>query len=239
MRRYRFVLAILAALLLPSLAFSYSITMRATVNPDSLDPQIMYNSALNFIERALFVSLVDFDEVNAVPIPDLAKSWDVSADGKTWTFHLRNDVKWTNGRAVTARDVEYSVKRLLDPATASGIAPKLYPVVGAKDYNTGVTKDASKVAVKALDDWNVQFQLTDPLAFFAAQVRLAGFPVPKEAIDKNGTSWYEQGKIVSNGPYTLKEFKPHDRLVLQKNPNYYDAKNVQIDTVTEIGRAHV
>jgi len=115
MRKYRLVFAVLAALLLPALAFSVSVNLRMRINPDTLDPTLNYASDVNFLDRMLFVSLVDFDEDKAMPSPDLAKSWDVSADGKVWTFHLRNDVKWTNGRAVTARDVEYSIKRILAP----------------------------------------------------------------------------------------------------------------------------
>jgi oligopeptide transport system substrate-binding protein len=186
----------------------------------------------NFLDRMLFVSLVDFDEEKAMPTPDLAKSWDVSADGKVWTFQLRKDVKWTNGRIVTARDVEYSIKRILDPAVASPLGNKLYMVKGAEAVNTGKSKDMGSVGIKVVDDWTIQFTLNNPLAFFAAQVRVVGYPVPKETVEKYGNKWYEPANIVSNGPYILKEWKPMDRLVFAKNPDYYDAKNVQIDNVT-------
>jgi oligopeptide transport system substrate-binding protein len=232
MRKYGLLAGILAMLLLPALAFSVSVNVRMRINPDTLDPTLNYASDVNFLDRMLFVSLVDFDEEKAVPIPDLAKSWKVSADGKTWTFTLRKDVKWTNGRTVTARDVEYSIKRILDPAVASPLGNKLYMVKGAEAVNTGKSKDMGSVGIKVIDDYTIQFTLNNPLAFFAAQLRVVGYPVPKETVEKFGNKWFDPANIVSNGPYILKEWKPMDRLVFTKNPAYYDAKNVQIDTVT-------
>lgn len=231
MRKY-LMAAIVVMLLLPTVAFAASVNVRMRINPDTLDPTLNYASDVNFLDRMLFVSLVDFDEEKAVPIPDLARSWKTSADGKTWTFSLRKDVKWTNGRPVTARDVEYSMKRILDPAVASPLGNKLYMVKGAEAVNTGKSTDMGSVGIKVIDDYTIQFTLNNPLAFFAAQVRVVGYPVPKETVEKFGNKWFEPANIVSNGPYLLKEWKPMDRLVFQKNPAYYDAKNVQIDTVT-------
>jgi len=225
-------LAVLAALLLPALAFSAEISIRMAVNPETLDPTLVYTGDVNFINKMLFVNLCDYDEAKATVIPDLAKSWEVSKDGLVWTFRLRNDVKWTNGRSVTARDVEYSMKRILDPATASPLGFYMYMVKNSKAYNTGQIKDPNLVGIKAIDDWTIQFTLDKPLGFFPAQIRTVAFAAPKEAIEKFGTRWFEPPNIISNGPYLLQEWKQNDRLVFVKNPNYYDAKNVKIDKVT-------
>ena len=232
MRKSRFLAAILVALLLPTLAFSVEIKIRMGVNPETLDPTLVYTGDVNFITKMLFVNLCDFDEESSLPTPDLAKSWEVSKDGKVWTFRLRNDIKWTNGRPVTARDVEYSMKRILDPATASPLGYMLYPVKNAKAVNTGSIKDAGAVGIKVVDDWTIQFTLENPMGFFPTALRSVAYPAPREAIDKHGKKWFEPANIVSNGPYLLKEWKQNDRLVFEKNPAYYDAKNVQIDKVT-------
>jgi oligopeptide transport system substrate-binding protein len=232
MRKSRLVLAILAAMVLPTLAFAAEITIRIAVNPETLDPTLVYTGDVNFITKMLFVNLCDFNEETATATPDLAKSWEVSKDGLVWTFRLRNDIKWTNGRPVTARDVEYSMKHILDPATASPLGFYMYMIKNSKAVNTGQSKDMDSVGIKALDDWTIQFTLDKPLAFFPTQIRTVAFAAPKEAIDKFGTLWFEPTNIVSNGPYILQSWKQNDRLVFVKNPNYYDAKNVQIDKVT-------
>lgn len=245
MKKLSLVAAVMALLLLPTLVLfatggaeavpakqPVAVNLRIGVNPVTLDPTLVYTSDVNIIERMLFVSLVDFDEEKAMPAPDLATSWEVSPDGRIWTFKLRKDVKWTNGRAVTARDVEYSIKRIINPAVGSPLANKLYGVKNAKAVNTGELKDLNAVGVKALDDYTVQFELIDPIAFFASQVRVVGFPVPKETVEQYGDRWFEPSNIVSNGPYLLKEWTPNDKFVFEKNPSYYDAKNVQIEKVT-------
>lgn len=230
--RKSWLLAVIVALMLPALAFSVDLRMRIGVNPETLDPTLVYTGDVNFITKMLFVNLCDFDEETSLPTPDLAKSWEVSKDGKVWTFKLRQDVKWTNGRPVTARDVEYTMKRILDPATASPLAYMAYAIKNAKEYNTGKLKDLNAVGIKSLDDWTLQFTLDKPVGFFPTAIRSIGYAAPRETIEKFGTKWFEPANIVSNGPYLLKEWKQNDRLVLEKNPAYYDAKNVQIDKVT-------
>ena len=239
------LLAVFIAFLLPVAVFAAGkaevagaasatneLKMRIAVNPETLDPTLVYTGDVNFITKMLFVNLCDFNEETALPTPDLAKTWSVTPDGKVWTFNLRNDVKWTNGRTVTARDVEYSMKRILDPATASPLGYMLYPVKNAKAVNKGELKDIGAVGIKVVDDWTIQFTLENPMGFFPTALRSVAYPAPKEAIDQYGLKWFEPANIVSSGPYLLKEWKQNDRLVFEKNPAYYDAKNVQIDKVT-------
>ncbi len=233
MRKLRVLVAILLMVfLVSSLAIADgSVTVRIRLDPYTLDPTMIYTSDVNIVGRMLFVSLVDFDEEKAEPAPDLATSWDVSPDGTIWTFHLRKDVKWTNGRPVTAHDVVYSINRIIDPASASPLANKLYGVKNAEEINTGKMEGLDELGVKALDDYTVQFELKAPIAFFASQVRVIGFPAPKEAIEQHGDKWYLPENIVTNGPYLLKEWTHMDKLVFEKNPDYYDADNVDIDKV--------
>ena len=107
MKKLRVLISIVfMVFLVTSLAIAdNSVTVRIRLDPYTLDPTMIYTSDVNIVGRMLFVSLVDFDEEKAEPAPDLATSWDVSPDGTIWTFHLRKDVKWTNGRPVTAHDV--------------------------------------------------------------------------------------------------------------------------------------
>jgi len=207
-----------------------SVNLRTSLNPETLDPTLLFSSNVNIMERMLFVSLVDFDEVNGEPSPDLATSWEASADGKTWTFHLRDDVVWTNGEKLTAKDVQYSIQRILDPAVASPLAGRLYSIENAKEFNTGAA-EASELGIKIVDDYTIQFMINDPIAFFPSQIRIVGFPVPQETVETHGDRWFEPENIVSSGPYLLTEWKPNDMLVFEKNPDYYDAENVQIEKV--------
>ncbi|MEI6877140.1 MAG: peptide ABC transporter substrate-binding protein, partial [Spirochaetota bacterium] len=107
-----------------------------------------------------------------------------------------------------------------------------YIIKNAKAVNTGDNKDLGAVGIKVVDDWTIQFTLDRPQGFFPTALRSVAFIAPRDPIEKYGTKWFEPGNIVSSGPYLLKEWKQNDRLVFEKNPNYYDAKNVQIDKVT-------
>jgi oligopeptide transport system substrate-binding protein len=112
------------------------------------------------------------------PVPSLAESWDVSKDGKTVTFHLRSDGKWTNGDPVTAQDFEYSWKRTISPELAADYAYQFYGIVGAADYNAcqkNCDALADKVGVKALDDSTLEVELTTPQPWFVQQVSHTSF----------------------------------------------------------------
>ncbi len=103
--------------------------------PPTLDPNIATDTTSVQIDQALFLGLTDFDDNTMEVVPELATHWEASEDGLTWTFYMRDDVYWTNGRKVTAHDVEYSVKRTLDPATGSSYAYVLWIIKGAEAFN--------------------------------------------------------------------------------------------------------
>ncbi len=207
--------------------------------PPSLDPCLATDSiSIDMVEN-LFLGLTDLaydinTQVTEVK-PELATSWEVSEDGLVWAFHMRKDVKWSDGKPVTAHDIEYAVKRTCDPATASDYAYVLYIIKGAKEVNAGEITDLSHIGVKAVDDYTIQFALNHPAGYFPG---IAGMwvarPVPRWAIEKYGDKWTEPENIVTNGSYLLKEWKHEDELVMAKNPDYYDADKVDIDVVRSV-----
>ena len=124
----------------------------------SLDPGLATDSASSNIVFQLFEGLTEYHPKTLQPIPGVAEKWDISDDGKIYTFHLRANAKWSNGDPVTAHDFEYSWKRLLSPNLASEYAYIFYVIKGAEDFNTGKTKTAYDIGVKAVDPINTTKQ---------------------------------------------------------------------------------
>jgi len=203
-----------------------------TYDPDSIDPTfgLFASSTIGTIE-CMFEPLVRFDFNSMTAVPALAKSWTVSEDGLVWTFDLRDDVTWSNGKPVTAHDVEYSYKRIVDPAVASPLSGRLTVIKGAEEVLASNSEDLSSVAVKALDDYTVQFTLARPAGYFLSLLSTVGWPIPKDVVEEYGDKWTDPANIVTDGPYLLKSFVHYSGVDLEKNPNYYDAQNVDIDVV--------
>ncbi|GAA0704088.1 hypothetical protein GCM10008904_11230 [Paraclostridium ghonii] len=166
-------------------------------------------------------------------VPGVAEKWEKSEDGKSWTFHLRKDAKWSNGDPVTAKDFEYSWKRTLDPATASTYGFIMYDIVGAKDYNLGKTDNADKVGVKAVDDYTLKVDLVRPVHYFDGLMFFKSFlPQNEKAVKEFGSEYGTAAdKMVYNGPFTLSKWKIEDMYTMSKNPDYWDASSVKIDKV--------
>jgi len=205
--------------------------------PPSLDPSLATDTTSHQVLKQLFVSLCQFDDATMDVLPDLAKTWEFDATTNTWTFHLRNDVYWTDrnwtlsGIPVTAEDVEFGIKRLLAPETASEYAYVMYLIKGAEAYNTGAGS-ADDVGVNAIDKYTVSITLNFPAGYFPGMAALwLCAPLPKVAIEKYGDKWTEAQNIVTNGPYVLGEWVHEDHLILKKNVAYYDRENVKIDEV--------
>ncbi|HSQ34220.1 MAG TPA: ABC transporter substrate-binding protein, partial [Peptostreptococcaceae bacterium] len=163
----------------------------------------------------------------------MAEKWESSEDGKTWTFHIRDGAKWSNGDTVSAKDFEFSWKRTLDPATASEYAYVMYDIVGASDYNTGKTTDANGVGVKAIDDNTLQVTLNRPVNYFDKLMAFQVFYPQNEKVvkaqgDKYGTTLES---VVYNGPFTLTTWKLEDSNTMTKNPNYWDASAVKLEKI--------
>ena len=176
--------------------------------------------------------LVKLDKDGKI-VPGVAESWEKSEDGKTWTFKLRKDSKWSNGDNVTAKDFEYSWKRTLDPATASTYGFIMYDIVGAKDYNLGTVDNADGVGIKAIDDYTLQVELVRPVHYFDSLMFFKTFlPQNQKVVEQFGQEYgTDKDKMVYNGPFTLTEWKLEDIYTMSKNPNYWDASSIKIDKV--------
>lgn len=219
-----------------------SINLNLGTEPPTLDPGLATDTTSVQCDELLFLGLTDFDDKTLETIPELATKWEVSPDGLTWTFYMRKDVVWvhydpatkkvTEKGPVTAYDIEYGVKRTLDPVTASDYAYVDYIIKNGQKFNTGEITDANEVGVKALDAYTVQFTLEKPAGYFAG---IAGMwvnrPVPREPIEQFGDKWTEPGNIWTNGPYMLETWEHESKMVMVKNPKYFNAKNVAIETI--------
>jgi oligopeptide transport system substrate-binding protein len=201
-------------------------------DPPTLDPALATDVTSVTVIEQLFIGLVDLDDETAEVRPELATSWTVSPDGTVYTFTLRSDVYWTDGHPVTAGDVRYGILRTLNPATQSDYAYALYIIKNAAAYNTGAITDPNQVGVTALDDTHLRITLEYPASYALSILSMwIARPMPKWAIETWGDAWTEPGHIVTNGPYRLTEWVHNDHILLDKNPTYYDAANVQIERV--------
>jgi oligopeptide transport system substrate-binding protein len=203
--------------------------------PETLDPAILTGQADGRIALTIFEGLTRYNETNATPLPGIAERWDISPDGRVYTFHIRTNAVWSTGEPITADDFVYSWLRVLDPLTGADYAGQLYYVKGAEAYNTGKDKDTSKIAVKALDDKTLRVELVDPTPFF---LDLCAFqtlaPVPRWTIKKHGDRWLMARPLPVSGAYNLVSWRINDRVRLRKNPLYWDAANTHCDVVDMI-----
>ncbi len=206
-------------------------TLRVNLSgePNTLDPNpASWASSLSCIYQ-LFDGLLGFNQdlsikaVVAAEMPTTANGG-ISADGMTYTFKLKNNVTWSDGKKVTAGDFAYSIKRFFDPATASEYASVYYAIAGAEAYNGG-TGSADAVGVRAVDDTTLEIKLARPQPTFLSLMAMwPVYPVPKSVIDAKGAQWTEAGNLVGNGPFILTEWAHQDHMTFKQNPNYWGTK---------------
>lgn len=198
--------------------------------PEYLDPALTTDDASSHIVDQIFEGLTDFNPKTLEPIPAVAEKWEISKDGKVYTFHLRKEAKWSDGSPVTAHDFVYSWQRVLDPKTAARYAYQLFYVKNGEEINNGSIKDLNALGARALDDYTLQVELKNPTPYFlslAAWYTLR--PVKKEVVEKFDRRWTRPENMVSNGYFKLVEWTPQKRVVLEPNPHYWDRKNVHLD----------
>jgi oligopeptide transport system substrate-binding protein len=204
-----------------------------SADPESLDPHKTSTVYEANILRDLFSGLM-VHNAKAELEPGAAESFTVSPDGKVYTFKLRADGKWSDGTPVTAGDYVFSWQRLVDPATAAEYAYLLAPVMNAEDITAG-KKPATELGVKAIDDMTFEVTLNAPTPYFPEMMtHQSTYAVSKANVEKHGKDFIKPGKLVSNGAYVLAEFVPNDHIKVVKNQMFFDAANVQIDTVNYI-----
>lgn len=202
-----------------------------SAEPETIDPALVTDQVSMRISEALFEGLCRLNQ-KGEPEPGVAERWDVSADRKRYTFHLRSDAFWSNGQPVVAGDFVKSWHRALDPAFGADYASQLYLVKGAKAYNEGTVKDPAQIAVRAVNDRTLEVELENPTPYFidmCAFLTLA--PVHLPTVEQHGTAWIKPGNVVTNGAYLLEAWKLDDHIRLKKNPRYWDAANVKMATI--------
>ena len=206
--------------------------------PQSLDPQIATGVPEHHVISAVMEGLVLKDRKTLEPRPGVAKTWDISNDGRVYTFYLRENAKWSNGDAHTAHDYVWSWWRALQTALGNQYAYMLFPIKNAKRYYDGETSDFSDVGVKAIDNRTLQVTLTNPTPYFLQLLdHYSLFPVHQATIEKfgradeRGTRWSYEGNLVGNGPYKLEEWKINRHITVTKNPYYWDEGNVSINSI--------
>lgn len=206
--------------------------------PRDLDPHVVVSYNDFNIVVALFEGLTGIDETTSQPIPAAAERWETSGDGLVWRFHIRAGARWSNGDPLTARDFVFGIHRALSPRLASEYAYVLFPIRNAEAFNAGRLDDFSQVGVKAVDDQTLEITLAQPAPYLAAAATLpAWFPAHQTSIEKLGpfddraAKWTRPENMVCNGPFLLKEWSPGSRVVVDRNPNYWDAKRVRLTRI--------
>ncbi|MBE2896147.1 oligopeptide ABC transporter substrate-binding protein OppA [Pasteurellaceae bacterium HPA106] len=215
------------------LAEKQEVIFNNSAEPASLDPAKIQGDVEGGLAHQLYEGLVNSDEKGNI-LPGVAKSWEHSDDYKTWTFHLRDNAKWSNGEPVTAHDFVYSWQRLTDPKTASPYQTYLefLSMKNIKDVAEG-KKPVSELGVKAVDDYTLQLDLDAPIPYVDKLVEhYVLLPVNKNTVEKYGDQWTKAGNIVGNGAFKLDEHRVNEKIVLTRNPHYWDNEHTVLNKVT-------
>lgn len=199
--------------------------------PPTIDPALATDSTSGAIIKNVFEGLTAMNNEGEV-LPAAAESWEVSEDGLTYTFTLRDGNVWSNGDPVTASDFEFAWKRVLNPETASQYASILYVLEGAEAYNSG-EGEADAVGVTAVDEKTLEVKLANPTSFFLELTAFYTYmPVHQATVEADANWALDAGDAyVSNGPFSLQEWAHSSHYVLVKSDSYWDAENVALDTV--------
>ena len=206
-----------------------------TGEPETLDPNMNNYAASSNVLLNLFTGLYQYSTDGTSVEPGCAESHTVSEDGLTYTFKLREGLKWSDGSPLTAADFEYSWKRELKQETASTAAWQLYYIKNGEAYNNGQCETDICVGVKAIDDTTLEVVLNNPTPYFVNLTAANNFaPVKKEAVE-SAEAWTKSADTyVCNGPFMMAEIKPQEGYSLVKNPNYVFADTVALDGVEMI-----
>ncbi|MEG3113411.1 MULTISPECIES: ABC transporter substrate-binding protein [unclassified Pantoea] len=200
--------------------------------PASLDPVKAVGLPEIQVIRDLFEGLTNQDAHGKI-VPGVAQSWS-SSDNKTWIFTLRNTARWSNGEPVTAHDFVYSWQRLVDPKNSASFA--WFAALSGIENATAITKgeiSPDKLGVTALDNQRLKVTLDRPVPWFPSLVaNVALFPVPQKVVEKEGESWTSPGKLVGNGAYQLSDRVVNEKIVLTRNPQYWDNAHSVLSKVT-------
>lgn len=225
------MLALLLTACAPSLPPA-DLTIINGAEPESLDPALALSIEDLRVTMPLFEGLTRNDPVTARPVPGLAERWEISADGREYTFFLRTNAVWSTGEPITAHDVAWSWRRAIEPSTGAGYASQFFFIENAEAYNAGTLKDADPLGFRAADDHTFAVRLRQPTPFF---LDLCAFQtlavVPRRAIERWGDQWIRARPLPVSGPYELDFWRLNDRIRLRRNARYWDAANTTLGVV--------
>ncbi len=199
-------------------------------DPETIDPAL--NSAVdggNMLLHA-FECLLTVDQSGNLA-PGQAETWETSEDGLTWTFHLREGLKWSDGSDLTANDFVYSWKRVCDPMVAAPYAETVLSMVAG--YDEAITGNLDALQVAAPDDLTLVVTLNSPCSYFGSLAAFATLsPVQQATVDANGDAWATAAETyISNGPFYVSEWVPGSHILMSKNPYYWNADAIKLDGI--------
>lgn len=198
--------------------------------PPALDPSLISDIPSQHVLDDLFEGLTVI-QLDGHVGPGVAKSWDISADGLTWVFHLRPEARWSNGDALTAADFVYGWKRTLDPRTRADNAQALGPIRNAVEIATGKLP-VDSLGAEAIDAHTLRVHLRAPTPYLVHLMTNAfSFPLHRATLERWGDDWTRAEHMVGNGPFVLKEHLVGSRIVEEPNPYYWDAAQVKLSKV--------
>ncbi|SFV26663.1 oligopeptide transport system substrate-binding protein [Devosia crocina] len=219
------------ALMMSTAASAVTLQLHNGGDPGTLDPHKASGDWENRVIGDYIEGLLT-ENAKAEAIPGQAESWEISEDGTVYTFTLRDGIQWSDGTPVTAGDFVFAFQRLFNPATAADYAYLQFPILNSAAINAGEITDLDELGVKAIDDKTLEITLEAPTPFFLdALTHYTAYPVPQHLVEEFGDNWTRVENIVGNGPYLIKEWLPGSYVRSEKNADYYDAANVQIDEV--------
>ena len=204
----------------------------------SLDPHVISGVPESRVLRAIYSGLVALDSRTLEPVPAAALSWEILDEGTRYRFHLDPNGRWSNGEPVRANDFKQSIQRILTPALAAPYASQLFVLKNARDFFEGQLEDFDPVGVKVLDPLTLELSLEAPTPYFLSLlVNPAWFPVHRPSIEAAGSwtsrnaEWAKPGKLISNGPYQLAEWRLNDFLRVTRNPYFPNPEEFPLDEI--------
>ena len=206
--------------------------------PQGIDPHIVTGVPENHLLTALCEGLTINNPKGGPNLPGVAKSWEISQDGKTYIFNIHEDASWSNGEPVTAEDFVWSWQRILTASLGSQYPDMLYYVKNAKEFHQGEITDFDQVGVKAISNKTLKVELHSPTAFFIKLLsHYSTYPVHKDTVlaygsidDRNG-EWTRPGNFVCNGPFNLKTWELNKKIIVEKSSTYWDASKVRLNEI--------
>lgn len=224
-----FITIVMALCLVSAVSAQQVLKYAVQTEPISMDPHVGNDAVTSTALLMAFEPLLN--NVNGEIVGGIAEKWNISGDGLTYTFYLR-DAKWSDGKAVTASDFADTFKRMLTRKDAMDLAYLIFPIKNAQEVSAG-QKDVSELGVKVINEKTLQITLGAPTPFITALLSSSyTAPIRLDLAQKFGNEYGSApGKISCNGPYLLKEWKHGDKMVFVKNPTYWNAKAVKLDEV--------